>query len=420
MNASTSADRLDADPSVQRRCGCGRPACREEFGALAARRGPRRAALRDRLVEVHLDLAYAVAARYGRSGPGAEDLRQVAALALVEAVHRFDVGLGPAFSAFAVPTIAGALKRHFRDQLWMLHPPRRVKELRLRIRGVHDLLTQELRRSPTVSDLAEHLQCSAEEICEALSTEEVLRPLSLDAPAHTGDDDGEDASLVDTLGGPDPAYSRIEVVETLRPLLAELSERERRVLAMRFAGGLTQSQIAERIGYSQVHVSRILRSALDRLRHGLQRGPRWADDAPGTGDTAESGASRAAYEVADEVADEVDRHESGTARAGTPRAPEPRRHRWRLPRQLPAEPTASWGGWEPHASVTGMPRSPPRTASWAEGSDLGLAVVDVDQHLAHGPVLHRRLGVGGPVEGEMVQREAAGLADADRAVVHRT
>jgi RNA polymerase sigma-B factor len=146
--------------------------CRDEFAALAATTEPAaRAALRDRIVKAHLGLAYAIAGRYRRLGPGFEDIRQTAALALVEAVHRFDPGRDTAFSGFAVPTISGALKHHFRDQGWMVHPPRRIKEVRLRIRAATDLLTQQLRHAPTVTDLADHLDCSPQEIREALCTE---------------------------------------------------------------------------------------------------------------------------------------------------------------------------------------------------------------------------------------------------------
>jgi RNA polymerase sigma-B factor len=252
-------------------CCCGRADCREEFMALAAVSDPRtRSATRDRLIESHLDLAYRIARHYRRPGPGFEDIRQVAALALVEAVSRFDPSLGSAFSAFAVPTITGGIKRHFRDQRWTVHPPRRVKELRLRLRAATDLLTQQMRRTPTVADLAEHLACGQEEICEALCTDDALRPLSIDSPIRAADDD---MTLGATLGCPDAGYARVENLATLRPLLAELPERELQVITMRFVGNLTQSQIAERVGCSQMHISRILRAALERLRHALQDDP---------------------------------------------------------------------------------------------------------------------------------------------------
>ncbi len=274
---SEPGSRAPADRSTRRPhggrydCGCGRGRCHDEFAALAATTDPpTRAVRRDRLVEAHLQLAYGIAGRYRRPGPGLDDLRQVAALALVEAVHRFDPDLGTAFSAFAVPTVTGAIKRYFRDQRWTLHPPRRTKELLLRIRAATDLLTQQLQRAPEVTDLARHLGCGEAEVREALCTGDAVRPLSLDAPVAATE---EDSTLAATLGGPDAGYTRVEDVETLRPLLAELPERELRVITLRFAGNLTQSQIAERIGCSQMHISRILRTALDRLRRGMQGGP---------------------------------------------------------------------------------------------------------------------------------------------------
>jgi RNA polymerase sigma-70 factor (sigma-B/F/G subfamily) len=252
-------------------CGCGRPECHDEFAVLAATTDRRaRAARRERSIEAHLGLAYRIAAHYRRPSLGLDDIRQVAALALVEAVDRFDPSLGTAFSAFAVPTITGAIKRHFRDQGWALHPPRRVKELRLRIRGASDLLTQRLCHAPGVRDLAEYLDCSQDEVREALCTDEVARPLSIDAPVRATEDG---TTLAATMGGPDAGYTRVEDVETLRPLLARLPERELRVVTMRFVENLTQSQIAERLGCSQMHVSRILRATLDRLRRELQNGP---------------------------------------------------------------------------------------------------------------------------------------------------
>jgi DNA-directed RNA polymerase sigma subunit (sigma70/sigma32) len=145
-------------PAAEPRCGCGRADCRDALMTLATTTDPAaRPALRDGIVAVHLGLAYRIAARYQRSGLGSEDVRQVAALALVEAVDRFDPRLGTVFSAFAAPTISGTIKRHFRDDRWMVRAPRPVKDLWLRIRASTDLLPQQLRRVPTVADLADHL-----------------------------------------------------------------------------------------------------------------------------------------------------------------------------------------------------------------------------------------------------------------------
>jgi RNA polymerase sigma-B factor len=260
--------RTEGAPTRKPGCGCGRPGCHDDLATLATTTDPAaRAALRDAIVAVHLDLAYRIAARYQRSGPGWEDVRQVAALALVEAVDRFDPGLGTAFSAFATPTISGTIKRHFRDDRWMVRPPRPVKDLRLRIRASTDLLAQQLCRVPTVADLADHLDCSPREISEALRADDAARPLSIDAPVRATDDT---ITVAAVLGSPDNAYTHVDNVETLRPLLGGLSEHARHVLAMRFAGGLTQSEIARRIGCSQMHISRLVNASLGELRRGLR------------------------------------------------------------------------------------------------------------------------------------------------------
>lgn len=245
-------------------CGCGWIGCQDDFTTLAATVDPAGfERLRTRIIEAHLGLAYSIASRYRRVAVEFDDVRQVAALTLVEAVDRFDPARGTPFSGFAVPTVAGAMKRYFRDESWVVQPPRRIKDLRLRIRAVTDLLTQRLRRLPTVADLAEHLQCSPQDIREALASDDAMRPLSIDAPVWTADDDTDIAS---TLGDEDGAYDGVEDVLTLRPLLAQLPERELRVVTMRYAGNRTQAQIAEEVGCSQMHVSRILRGVLDWLR----------------------------------------------------------------------------------------------------------------------------------------------------------
>jgi RNA polymerase sigma-B factor len=264
-------------------CGCGRAGCHADFAVLAATADPAAyERLRTRIIEAHLNLAYSIAARYRRLAVEFDDLRQVAALALVEAVNRFDPDRGTAFSAFAVPTVAGALKRYFRDEPWVVQPPRRIKELRLRIRAATDPLTQRLRHLPTVNDLAEHLECSPQDIQEAVASDDAMRPLSIDVPVKTADD----TDLASTLGDEDGAYDHLEDVLTLRPLLAELSEREQRVLTMRFAGNLTQAQIAEKIGCSQMQISRILRTTLDWLRQAFQYPRSEGSRRPGPDDNA--------------------------------------------------------------------------------------------------------------------------------------
>ncbi len=316
-------------------CGCGRADCHDQFVALATIDPAVRAALRDRLVEAHLDLAYAIAGRYLRREPGFDDIRQVAALALVEAVNRFDPRLHTAFSAFAAPTITGSIKRHFRDQRWMLHPPRRIKDLRQRIRAATDLLTQQLRHTPTVTDLAHHLDCTPQEISEALRTNDALRPLSIDAPIRATD---HDTTLTAILGSPDAAYTHIDDVETLRPLLAELSERELHVITMRFADNLSQSQIAKQVGCSRMHISRIVRAALDRLRYGLQNGPASSGNGGQAtpGDATRSNAAR------------------GGGRRGTPRPGRPHGHTQVSPAPPEAQPPT-----QPASSTPDLHQSDP-------------------------------------------------------------
>jgi RNA polymerase sigma-B factor len=255
---------------MDKTCRCRLADCHDSLVTLAsAADSAVRATLRHRIVEAHLGLAYSIAARYGRRGADSEDIRQVAALALVQAVDRFDPHRGTTFWDFAAPTVAGTIKRHFRDQTWMVHPPRPVKDLRLRIRAATDPLAQQLGRVPTVADLAEHLACSPQEASEALRTDDSVRPLSLDAPVRPA----ADIPLGAMIGCPDNAYAHFDNVHMLRPLLGGLSEREQRVLVMRFADGLTQSEIAKQIGCSQMQVCRILGGAFEQIRRGMQDRP---------------------------------------------------------------------------------------------------------------------------------------------------
>jgi RNA polymerase sigma-B factor len=340
-------------------CGCGRAECHDQFVALAATTDPAvRTALRDRLIEAHLDLAYAIAGRYLRPEPGFDDIRQVAALALVEAVNRFDPRLHTAFSAFAAPTITGSIKRHFRDQRWMLHPPRRIKDLRQRIRATIDLLTQQLRHTPTVTDLAHHLDCTPQEISEALRTDDALRPLSIDAPIRATDGD---TTLAAILGSPDAAYTHIDDVETLGPLLAELSERELHVITMRFADNLSQSQIAKQVGCSQMHISRILRAALDRLRYGIQNGPARS----GNGGHATPGDAT----ISDATRSNATRSNAarGGGRRGTPRPGRPDGHAQVSPAPPEAQPPT-----QPASSTPGLHQSDPSAVTSARPAEPAL------------------------------------------------
>ncbi|GAA1037567.1 hypothetical protein GCM10009557_51350 [Virgisporangium ochraceum] len=222
--------------------------------------------LRAQIIEDLLPLATHLAARFRNRGEPFDDLVQVANLALIKAVDGFDPHRGVSFSSYAVPFIAGELKRHFRDKTWHVRVPRRLQELSLQINRATDELTQRLGRSPTVADLAKHLEIGEEETIEALEAAGAYHSLSLDAPA--GGEDGA-STLVDLIGTEDTDLAEVDARVALPPLLATLPSREQKILAMRFYGNLTQSQIASEMGISQMHVSRLITKALASLRHQL-------------------------------------------------------------------------------------------------------------------------------------------------------
>ncbi len=220
-------------------------------------------AARDELVARLRPVAQRLAARYRHTTEPLEDLEQVAYLGLLKAIERFDPDRGP-FMPYAVPTILGELKRHFRDRGWAMHVSRSLQERYLRVSETVDALTAEFGRSPTPRAIAESTGLSLEDVIEALNATTAYAPAALDAPRRTADGD-EDGALVDALGGEDPGYELVELGATLEPALRELSDRERTILQLRFAEDLTQSEIAERIGVSQMHVSRLLRRAIEQL-----------------------------------------------------------------------------------------------------------------------------------------------------------
>jgi RNA polymerase sigma-B factor len=230
---------------------------------------PDRARVRERLIEMYLPLAEYLARRFRNRGEQLDDLTQVANLGLIKSVDGYDVTRGAAFTSYAIPMIVGELKRHFRDKGWDVRVPRRLQELRLEITKATSDLAQTLGRSPTVGDLATHLNVSEEEIIEGLDSSHAYRALSLHAPVA-----GEEATteLVDLLGDVDRDMENVEDREALRPLIAKLPVREQRIIAMRFFGNMTQSQIAAELGISQMHVSRLLSHALGVLREGLLNG----------------------------------------------------------------------------------------------------------------------------------------------------
>jgi RNA polymerase sigma-B factor len=225
----------------------------------------RRQRLRHQLVVVNLPVATSIAMRYRSRGASLEDLVQAANLGLVKAVNGFDPGRGNEFMAYAVPTIAGEVKRYFRDQGWDIRPPRRVQELRPEVERASAELTQTLGRSPRVSEIAEHLQVGEEDVIECVSSAEIYHLSSLDAPIG----DAEHLAVADTLGEPDPALAKVDDLMTLRVLLDDLPLRDRRILALRFFRGWTQAQIAGDIGVTQMQVSRLIAKVLARLRAGM-------------------------------------------------------------------------------------------------------------------------------------------------------
>jgi RNA polymerase sigma-B factor len=223
---------------------------------------------RDEIVQRCLPLADHIARRFEGRGEPRDDLVQVARVGLVNAVVRFDVETGSDFVSFAVPTIMGEVRRHFRDNSWSVKVPRRLKELHLRLGSATADLSQRLGRAPTASELAEELGMDRDEVVEGLVAGSSYNTLSIDSASGSDEDDAR--AIADTLGDVDASLDRIEDQEALRPLLEALPERERMVLILRFFESMTQTQIAERIGISQMHVSRLLAKSLARLRDQLE------------------------------------------------------------------------------------------------------------------------------------------------------
>jgi RNA polymerase sigma-B factor len=219
---------------------------------------------REELVERFLPLARNLARRYAGAREPFDDLLQVASLGLVKAIDRFDTERGAAFSSFAVPTILGELKRYFRDLGWSVHVPRGAQEQALKVQEAQERLTSRTGRPPSVTDLAEYLELSVEDVLNALETAAAHHSASLDAPREDGEEDS--GTLVDAFGRDDPHYELVEQTVTISTAAEQLSARERRVLSLRFVYDMTQTQIAAEIGVSQMQVSRILRRALANLR----------------------------------------------------------------------------------------------------------------------------------------------------------
>ncbi|KOU69233.1 RNA polymerase sigma factor [Streptomyces sp. MMG1533] len=225
--------------------------------------GPERDALRDELVTAWLPMAHRIAGRFRDRGESTEDLRQVAALGLVKAIDRFEPERG-AFESYAVPTITGEVKRHFRDRMWALRVPRRVQELRNKVRVARRELTQSPGSAePSAADIAAHTGLTEDEVAAGMEALESFSTLSLDAELSAGDDG---YSLADTLGSSDASYDVVIDRESAKEGLRRLPERERAILYMRFFEDMTQSRIADQLGISQMHVSRLISRSCARVR----------------------------------------------------------------------------------------------------------------------------------------------------------
>jgi RNA polymerase sigma-B factor len=227
-----------------------------------------RTTARDELVHLHLPLVEHCARRFRNRGEPFEDLVQVGTIGLLKSIDRFDTDRAVEFSTYATPTIIGEIKRYFRDKGWAIRVPRRLQELRMQIGAATAELTQSLGRSPTPRELAGSIGCSVEEIIEGIESSNAYSTLSLDASDDT--EDGGNAML-DAIGMEDENLEHVEIRESLKPLLDALEPREKRILLLRFFRNKTQTQIAEEIGVSQMHVSRLLTRTLAQLRDSLEQ-----------------------------------------------------------------------------------------------------------------------------------------------------
>lgn len=233
---------------------------------VAEPQSARAKALRDELVRMHLPLVEYLARRFRNRGEPYDDLVQVATIGLIKSVDRFDNERGVEFSTYATPTIVGEIKRHFRDKGWTIRVPRRLQELKLALTKATAELAQKNGRAPTVAELAKQLEMTEEEVLEGMESANAYSAVSLDAPDGG---DSEAPSVADTLGVHDEGLDGVEYRESLKPLLEQLPPREKRILLLRFFGNQTQSQIANELGISQMHVSRLLARTLAQLRAGL-------------------------------------------------------------------------------------------------------------------------------------------------------
>ncbi|MEE1929353.1 RNA polymerase sigma factor SigF [Streptomyces sp. TRM 70351] len=222
--------------------------------------------VRNTLVELNLALVKFAASRFRSRSEPMEDIVQVGTIGLIKAIDRFEMGRGVEFPTFAMPTIIGEVKRFFRDTSWSVRVPRRLQELRLDLAKAGDELAQKLDRAPTVAELADRLDLSREEVVEGMAASNAYTASSLDAQPEEDETEG---ALADRLGYEDDGLEGIEYIESLKPMIAELPQRDRQILSLRFVANMTQSEIGEELGISQMHVSRLLSRTLGKLRKGL-------------------------------------------------------------------------------------------------------------------------------------------------------
>ncbi|HUK78732.1 MAG TPA: RNA polymerase sigma factor SigF [Thermoleophilia bacterium] len=231
--------------------------------------GDRRA--RDQLITMYLPLVRSLARRYSSRGEHFDDLVQVGSIGLIKAIDRFDLTRGVELTTYATPNIIGEIKRYFRDKGWSVRVPRGLQELNIRLNKVIDELVPKLQRSPTINEIAEAAGATPEEVLEALETSQAYNSVSLQA-APNGESGDDETGLIDYMGTEEEAYDTMEDRTMLAPGFAKLDARERYILHLRFFEGLTQSQIAARVGISQMHVSRLIRRALEKLRANIGEG----------------------------------------------------------------------------------------------------------------------------------------------------
>jgi RNA polymerase sigma-B factor len=222
---------------------------------------------REQLVQRHLPLVRSLARRYAGRGESLEDIEQVGAIGLLKAIDRYDLEREVSLTTYATPNVVGEIKRHFRDKGWAIRVPRGLQELNAKMAGTIERLTVKLERSPTIAEIAVELETTPEQVLEAMEAGSAYSTVSLSSGPGGGDDD--DFDPMESIGAEDAEYERTEQRASLEPALEALPEREREILRMRFEDGLTQTQIADRIGISQMHVSRLIRKSLSRMRDHL-------------------------------------------------------------------------------------------------------------------------------------------------------